>query len=162
MPVQTSLLCKDRESQLARECNLQLSTCPTSEGWNEPTCQFCLPVPIEDNVAPFPKLYLLFACSRITLPMPVSMHQHLPKQQRKGQPGEADPWAAEHTRSVLGDRRISGPQRAVALRDKCRRWQEEGQESSVCVGVWVFRRHGFSAAIEAQAGFNKVFKQSRK
>lgn len=101
MPVQTSLLCKDRESQLAGKCNLHLSTCPTSEGWNEPTCPFCLPVPTEDNFAPFPKLYLLFAGSRILLPMPVSMHQHLPKQQRKGQPGEADPWAAEHTRSVL-------------------------------------------------------------
>lgn len=70
-----------------------------------PTCQFCLPVPIErnieDNFALFPKLYLLFAGSRISLPMPVSVHPHLLKQHRKGQSGKAAPWAAEHTRSVL-------------------------------------------------------------
>lgn len=104
-----------RSPPLPGPCCLQLSASkevqspskhlPYFRGWNVPTRQFCLPVPIErnieDNFAPFPKLYLLFACSKISLAMPVSLHPHLPKQQRKGQPRKAAPWAAEHTRSVL-------------------------------------------------------------
>lgn len=128
-----------------------------------PTCQFCLPVSIErnidDNLEPFPKLYLLFACSNISLSMPVSLHPHPPKQPRKGQPGKQIRGQQSIPGLCFGDRHISEPQRAVALsaEDGIRRVRYH-----LSVLGFGCSDGSFNAVIEAQAGFNKVFKQSRK